>query len=159
MAVIAAIIHGGVGRLEACHVGDLALDVGDRLLHRRDLGVEIGLVLPDLRRGTIGRVDHVLLGVDLEGLCDLGDVGLEAGDRRVDGLLIVGDVALRHLEDHAVHALGLRAHQIVLLDGNLLLRHHGACTEQQGARDHQRSFHRLVSPACKSVRGEEALRG
>ena len=70
----------------------------------------------------------------------------------VDRLLVVGDVALGHLQDDGVEALGLRAHQIVLLDRDLLLRHHGARTQQQqGTSDNNRPSHWLFSPARRTL--------
>ncbi|MGY4596788.1 hypothetical protein ACVWXL_004534 [Bradyrhizobium sp. GM22.5] len=64
----------------------------------------------------------------------------------IDGLLIVGDIALRHLLDDAILVLGDRAHEIVLLHGNLLLRHHGARTQREDAHNNHHPFHRFVSP-------------
>ena len=49
MAILAALVDGVVGGLQTRQVMDLALELRDCLLHRRDLGLEVGLVLPDLR--------------------------------------------------------------------------------------------------------------
>ena len=58
-------------------------------------------------------------------------------DGGIDRLLIVGDLALHHFEYDAIHALALRPHQVVLLNGEVLLRHNHAGTEDQGTRDNQ----------------------
>src|SRR5205085_917275 len=73
VAAAALRLDGVVGNLQAGGVGELR--VGNRLADSRHLGVEIGLVLPDLLRRAESGVGHIFLRIGREGGGYLGDVG------------------------------------------------------------------------------------
>ena len=130
VAIVASVVDIGIRNLQAGLILDLALGVRDRLDDGGYLRIEIGLVLPDLLRRSVGRVHHLLLGVCRKHRGNLRHALLELLDRVIDCGLLVGNIALHHFQHHVVQALGLPSHEIVLLDGNLLLRQDGAGTKQ-----------------------------
>ena len=108
---------------------DLALDIGDGLDDRRNLGIEVGLALPDLLRRPERCVGDVLLRIGFEHGRDLGNGGREPGNGGIDGGLIVGNFTFRCLQNGHVQVLALLLHLVLLLDGYVLLRHDGAGAE------------------------------
>jgi hypothetical protein len=81
-------------------------------------------------RRSIGRVHHIFLGICREDAGDFRHTLCQLSDGGIDRRLIIGDFAFHHFQHHGVQALGLPSHQVVLLDGYLLLRHDRADTEE-----------------------------
>src|SRR4029077_21139818 len=89
VATGALVLDRVVGGLQACAVLDLSLLFRDRLPNRWNLGLEIGLVLPDFLGRSEARILHVLLWIWRECGGDLGHLHFEVGQRGVHGRLIV----------------------------------------------------------------------